>query len=108
VSAWARLVKVIWKGVAPAAGLGARALALFFLFHSPRERSYRLRMTAGNRLGMRHRWTSRARRTPAVLGRRAAEAGRRPIRHEGDDEASTRPMRPGAERSEAVFRSENP
>jgi TRAP-type uncharacterized transport system substrate-binding protein len=37
------------------AGLGALALALFFLFHSPPERSRRLRMTAGSGLAMRHR-----------------------------------------------------
>jgi TRAP-type uncharacterized transport system substrate-binding protein len=55
MSARARLVKVFWKWVAPVAGLGALALALFLLFHSPPERSHRLRMTAGSRLAMRHR-----------------------------------------------------
>jgi TRAP-type uncharacterized transport system substrate-binding protein len=54
MSARARWVKVFWKWVATVAGLGALALALFFLFHSPTERSHRLRMTAGSRLGTRH------------------------------------------------------
>ena len=50
-----KLVKVGWKWAAPLCGLLALALAVFFYFHSPRERTWRLRMTAGNRLGMRHR-----------------------------------------------------
>jgi TRAP-type uncharacterized transport system substrate-binding protein len=45
---------VFWQWLAPLAGLGALALAFYFLFHSPHERTYRLRMTAGNKLGMRH------------------------------------------------------
>jgi TRAP-type uncharacterized transport system substrate-binding protein len=48
------LVKVLWKWVAPIAGLTALALALYFYFHSPTQRSYRLRLTAGNELGTRH------------------------------------------------------
>jgi TRAP-type uncharacterized transport system substrate-binding protein len=48
------LVRAFWKWVAPVAGLGALALACFFYFHTARERTYRLRMTAGNELGMRH------------------------------------------------------
>jgi TRAP-type uncharacterized transport system substrate-binding protein len=54
MSARAKLVRVFWLWLAPLAGLGALALAFYFVFHSPRERSYRLRMTAGNTLGMRH------------------------------------------------------
>ncbi len=50
-----KLVKILWKWVAPAAGLAALGLALFFFFHTPAEKSYRLHMTAGNALGMRHR-----------------------------------------------------
>jgi TRAP-type uncharacterized transport system substrate-binding protein len=55
MSTRARLVKVFWKWGALGAGLGALALALFVLFHSPPERTYHLRMTAGDRLSMRHR-----------------------------------------------------
>jgi TRAP-type uncharacterized transport system substrate-binding protein len=48
------LMKVLWKWVAPIVGLTALALALYFYFHSPAQRSYRLRLTAGNELGTRH------------------------------------------------------
>jgi hypothetical protein len=41
--------------VVPAAGLAALGLALFFYFHVPADKSYRLRLTAGNALGTRHR-----------------------------------------------------
>jgi TRAP-type uncharacterized transport system substrate-binding protein len=40
--------------VAPIAGLAALSLAVFFYFHKPTPKSYRLRITAGNALGMRH------------------------------------------------------
>jgi hypothetical protein len=55
MSARAKLVRLFWKWLAPLAGLGALGLALFFFLHPTRERTYRLRMTAGNELGMRHR-----------------------------------------------------
>jgi TRAP-type uncharacterized transport system substrate-binding protein len=51
----AGLRKFVWKWLAPAAGLAALGLALFFYFHTPSDKSYRLRMTAGNALGTRHR-----------------------------------------------------
>jgi TRAP-type uncharacterized transport system substrate-binding protein len=54
-----RLVKILWKWVAPVAGLTAIALAIFFYFHSPGPKSYRLRMTAGNPIGMRHQLATR-------------------------------------------------
>jgi TRAP-type uncharacterized transport system substrate-binding protein len=47
-------MKILWKWLAPLAGVGALALALFFFFHSPGEPSYHLSITAGNELGMRH------------------------------------------------------
>jgi TRAP-type uncharacterized transport system substrate-binding protein len=53
------LVKVLWKWVAPIVGLTALALALYFYFHSPAQRSYRLRLTAGNELGTRHQLAMR-------------------------------------------------
>jgi TRAP-type uncharacterized transport system substrate-binding protein len=59
MSARTKLVRVFWLWLAPLAGLGALALACYFVFHSPREHSYRLRMTAGNRLGMRHQLAER-------------------------------------------------
>jgi TRAP-type uncharacterized transport system substrate-binding protein len=54
MSTQAKLTRAFWKWVAPLAGLGALGLAAFFLFHSAAPRNYRLRVTAGNRLGMRH------------------------------------------------------
>jgi TRAP-type uncharacterized transport system substrate-binding protein len=48
------LVKVLWKWVAPLAGLAALGLAVYFYFHSPAPKRYRLRITAGNALGVRH------------------------------------------------------
>jgi TRAP-type uncharacterized transport system substrate-binding protein len=55
MSAWARLIRIFWKWGAPVAGLGALAFALFLFFHSPAERSHRLRMAAANPLGVRYR-----------------------------------------------------
>jgi TRAP-type uncharacterized transport system substrate-binding protein len=51
----AKLAKIAWKWLAPAAGLAALTFALVFSFYSPGQRAYRLRLTAGNALGMRHR-----------------------------------------------------
>jgi len=48
MSARARLRKVLWKWVAPVAGLAALGLALFLFFHEPADKSYRLRGTAGS------------------------------------------------------------
>jgi TRAP-type uncharacterized transport system substrate-binding protein len=49
-----RLIKIMWKWVAPVAGLTAIGLAIFFYFHSPGPKSFHLRMTAGNPIGTRH------------------------------------------------------
>jgi hypothetical protein len=49
-----KLVKVLWKWVAPIAGVSALVLAVAVYFHAPAPRSYRLRLTAGNALAMRH------------------------------------------------------
>jgi TRAP-type uncharacterized transport system substrate-binding protein len=49
-----KLVKILWKWVAPIAGLSAIGLAVFFYFHSPQPKAYHLRLTAGNAVGMRH------------------------------------------------------
>jgi TRAP-type uncharacterized transport system substrate-binding protein len=54
MSAEARLRKVFWVWLAPLGGLAALALALYFYFRSPPERTYHLSMTAGNTLGLRH------------------------------------------------------
>jgi TRAP-type uncharacterized transport system substrate-binding protein len=54
---WTRtkVFKIAAKYVAPVVGLGALALAVYFYFYSPGQRVYRLRASAGNKLGMRHR-----------------------------------------------------
>jgi TRAP-type uncharacterized transport system substrate-binding protein len=44
----------LWTWLPPVAGVAAIALAFFFYFHAPRERTYHLRMTAGNAAGTRH------------------------------------------------------
>jgi TRAP-type uncharacterized transport system substrate-binding protein len=49
------LIKILWKWVAPVVGLGALGLALYFYLGSPRQKTYRLRATAGNAIGVRHR-----------------------------------------------------
>src|SRR5262249_26045859 len=54
MSLQSKLVKVLWKWVAPIAGMAALGLAVYFYFHSPAPRTYRLRITAGNAVGMRH------------------------------------------------------
>jgi TRAP-type uncharacterized transport system substrate-binding protein len=55
MSARASLKTIVWKWLAPIAGLAALGLALFFYFHSPSDKNYHLRLTGGNALGMRHR-----------------------------------------------------
>jgi TRAP-type uncharacterized transport system substrate-binding protein len=54
MSVQSKRVKALWQWVAPLAGLAALGLAVYFYFHSPAPRNYRLRITAGNALGMRH------------------------------------------------------
>src|SRR5262245_13159973 len=54
-----RVVSVVWKWLAPLAGLAALALAVYFYFRPPAPRSYRLTLTAGNEVGMRHRLAER-------------------------------------------------
>jgi TRAP-type uncharacterized transport system substrate-binding protein len=49
------VVRVLWKWLAPLAGLAGLALALSFYFHAPGPHSYSLSITAGNELGVRHR-----------------------------------------------------
>jgi TRAP-type uncharacterized transport system substrate-binding protein len=58
-----------WRWVVPGVGLAVLVSAGFFYFHSPRDRSYRLGMTAGNILGTRHRLATKL----------AEEAGRRGV-----------------------------
>jgi TRAP-type uncharacterized transport system substrate-binding protein len=54
-----KLVRILWKWVAPVAGLAALGLAVFFYFYSPGQKKYHLRLTAGNALGMRHHLAER-------------------------------------------------
>jgi TRAP-type uncharacterized transport system substrate-binding protein len=49
-----KMRKLFWVWVAPLVGLAALALAVYFYFRTPQERTYRLRMSAGSPLGMRH------------------------------------------------------
>jgi TRAP-type uncharacterized transport system substrate-binding protein len=50
-----RLLNIAAKYVAPLLGLGALALAVYFYFYSPSLSNQRLRASAGNKLGTRHR-----------------------------------------------------
>ena len=59
MSAQGRVLRIVWRWLAPLAGLAALALALYFAFHSAGPRSYRLSVTAGNEAGMRHRLAER-------------------------------------------------
>jgi TRAP-type uncharacterized transport system substrate-binding protein len=54
VSVRTKLAKFAWKWAAPLAGVAALALAFFFYFYSPGDKRYHLRITAGNKIGMRH------------------------------------------------------
>jgi TRAP-type uncharacterized transport system substrate-binding protein len=54
-----KLVKVLWKWVAPIAGLAGLGLAVYFYFYFPAPTKYHLRITAGNALGVRHRLAQR-------------------------------------------------
>ena len=49
-----RFRRILLKWLAPTVGLAGLGLALFFYFHTPAPKSYRLRATAGSELGMRH------------------------------------------------------
>ncbi len=57
-----RVLKILWKWVAPLAALAALSLACFFYFHAPGQRHYHLTLTAGNALGMRHQIAERLQR----------------------------------------------
>ena len=59
------LSKVLWVWAAPLVGLSALALAFYFYWHAPRERSYLLRLTGGDAHGTRHQLAQ-------VLGANAA------------------------------------
>jgi hypothetical protein len=70
MSVQGKLVGVLWKWVAPLAGVAALGLAVYLYVHSPAPSNYQLRITAGNALGMRHQLALRlqgevARRNPA-------------------------------------------
>jgi TRAP-type uncharacterized transport system substrate-binding protein len=59
VSAENKLIRVLWKWVAPLAAVAALALAGFFYFHTGGQRSYHLSLTAENALGIRHELAQR-------------------------------------------------
>jgi TRAP-type uncharacterized transport system substrate-binding protein len=54
MSAPRRLRLIVWKWVAPLVGVTALGLAVFLYFHTPRERAFRLIVTAGDPLDTRH------------------------------------------------------
>jgi TRAP-type uncharacterized transport system substrate-binding protein len=60
--------RILWTLVAPSAALTALALAFFVYYHSPRVRSYHLRMTAGDARGTRHHLANLLRNKAAPLG----------------------------------------
>src|SRR5262245_18433383 len=60
-----RLARIMLRWLAPAVGVAALGAALFVYFHNPAPRSYRLRGTAGNELGMRHQLAERLQKDAA-------------------------------------------
>ena len=54
-----KVIRLIWKWFAPLAAVAALALACFLYFYAPGQKAYRLSLTAGNALGMRHRLAQR-------------------------------------------------
>lgn len=61
----ARFNRIVFRWLAPAVGVAGLGLALFFYFHTPAPKSYRLRATAGNELGMRHQLAVRLQKEAA-------------------------------------------
>ena len=51
--AQARLRGIVWRWLAPVVGAAALALAVYFYFHTPGQKTVRLTITAGNLLGTR-------------------------------------------------------
>jgi TRAP-type uncharacterized transport system substrate-binding protein len=62
------LFKILWVWAAPLVGLSALAVAFAVYWHAPGERSYRLRITAGEALGTRHELAQVLRRQAAAHG----------------------------------------
>jgi TRAP-type uncharacterized transport system substrate-binding protein len=54
MSAKENVIRALWRWGAPVLGLAAIAFAVYFYYHAPREKSYRLRVTAGNAYDTRH------------------------------------------------------
>jgi TRAP-type uncharacterized transport system substrate-binding protein len=63
-----RVHRLLWRWVAPLAGIAALCLAGFFYFHTPRARTHSLTMTAGNPAGTRHDIAEVLRREVAPRG----------------------------------------
>jgi hypothetical protein len=61
----ARFNRIVFRWLAPAVGVAGLGLALFFYFHTPAPKSYRLRATTGNELGMRHQLAVRLKKEAA-------------------------------------------
>src|SRR5262245_2745973 len=60
-----RLTRFVFRWLAPITGLAALGISLYLYFHSPAPKSYRVRVTAGNELGMRHQLALRLQKEAA-------------------------------------------
>jgi TRAP-type uncharacterized transport system substrate-binding protein len=63
-----RLRRLVWKWVVPSVGIGALLFAGYYYFHTPRNRSYRLTMTAGSTATTRHHLAETLRADVAPCG----------------------------------------
>jgi TRAP-type uncharacterized transport system substrate-binding protein len=63
-----RLRRALWTWLVPAVGVAALGLAAYFSLHSPRDRVYRLRLTAGSTTGTRHHLAELLRPEAAARG----------------------------------------
>src|SRR5262245_35716845 len=60
-----RLTRFVFRWLAPITGLAALGISLYLYFHSPAPKSYRVSITAGNELGMRHQLALRLQKEAA-------------------------------------------
>jgi TRAP-type uncharacterized transport system substrate-binding protein len=60
-----RFTRFVLRWLAPVTGLAALGVALFLYFHTPAPKSFALRVTAGNELGMRHQLALRLQKEAA-------------------------------------------
>jgi TRAP-type uncharacterized transport system substrate-binding protein len=63
-----RWVNLTWKWVAPAVAIAALGLAGYLYFHSPAPKNYRLILTAGSPVGVRHHLAQRLQKEASQRG----------------------------------------